>query len=234
MKHFALIDPRLSGKVISGLKHLDIEPFPVPLTPLVEPPVSGHPDIQIFIHEGVSFVHPVADTGFLKVLGALCDIKYGSTKLSMKHPGDIAYNIAVTGRYAIHRNKYTDPVINEYLESRNLTRLDVRQGYSKCSTLIVDSCGIITADRSIHTAATENGIDSLLINPGYIKLPGYKYGFIGGASGRFENLILFTGNIDHHPDRELIYCFIESRGLSVKLLSDEPALDAGSILIGSY
>ncbi len=163
-----------------------------------------------------------------------CDVKTGLTHLSNSHPGDVAYNIASAGNYAFHKKNATDPLIRDYLKNKNISIVEVKQGYSKCSTVIVNERSIITADNSIHTEALKNGFDSLLILPGYIDLPGYKYGFIGGATGRFKNSILFTGNIDHHPERNKIFSFIESGGFTVTLLSDEPALDTGSLLISSY
>jgi hypothetical protein len=234
MRHFTLIDPGLSAQAIEKLKQLEIEPLTVPRTNLVDKPISGHPDIQIFIHEGTAFVHPGIEKNFLGKLGRYCDIKICSTFLTGSYPGDIAYNIASTGNYAFHKKNATDPVIKDYLKTKNISILEVKQGYSKCSTLIVNERSIITADNSIHNEAIKHAFDSLLISPGYIDLPGYKYGFIGGATGRFKNSIIFTGKIDHHPDREKIYNFIEGRGLTVTLLSDEPALDTGSLLISSY
>ena len=120
-----------------------------------------------------------------------------------------------------------------HLENRGITFTFTKQGYSKCSTLIVDERSIITSDRSIHESCTNAGMDSLLISAGHVDLPGYSYGFIGGASGRFMDMVLLTGNMDSHPDREKIYGFIEERGLKVKLLSEEKAVDIGSILICS-
>lgn len=233
MKYFALIDPQLSAKAVNKLKHLDIEPIAVPPTALVDRPIAGHPDIQVFLHRGVAFVHPDIDSDFLKKLSSCCEVKYGATRLSQSYPADVAYNIAAAGSFAFHKKSATDPVIAGYLKSKDVTAIDVKQGYSKCSTLIADDRSIITADFSIHNQALKNGFDSIIITPGYIDLPGYKYGFLGGASGRFNDTILLTGSIDHHPDRDRIYNFIESKGLSVTLLSDEPAYDAGSILISS-
>lgn len=234
MKYFALIDPALSGKAVKSLKLMDIEPLFVPSTALVEKPISGHPDIQIFIHHKIAFVHPDINSDFLKKLNSFYDVRFGVTQLSSLYPGDIAYNIAAAGEYAFHKKNSTDPVIVDYFKNNGISIIEVKQGYSKCSTLIVTGRSIITSDVSIHNSAEKNGFDSLLISPGYINLPGYKYGFIGGASGVFNNMILFTGSIDNHPDRDKIYNYIEAKGLTVKLLSDEPAYDAGSILIASY
>jgi len=234
MKYFALVDPFLKPEAVKSLKHLDIEPLTVPRTQLVDKPISGHPDIQVFLHRSTAFVHPDIDKNFLNRLGNYCDIKIGITRLSDKYPGDIAYNIAATEKSAFHKKDSADLIIKDYLEKNDISIIEVKQGYSKCSTLIINEKSIITSDNSINNEALKNGFDSLLISPGYIALPGYKYGFIGGASGKFNNSIILTGRIDHHPDRDKIYSFIETAGCNVKLLTDEPALDTGSLLISSY
>ena len=87
--------------------------------------------------------------------------------------------------------------------------LEVQQGYTKCSICVVSENAIITSDIGIHCKAKESGIDSLLISPGYIDLPGYKYGFIGGASFKIsDNVIAFTGSLDSHPDKDNIEHFL--------------------------
>ncbi len=234
MKYFALTDPGLQNIALEKLKLLDIEPIPVPITALVEKPIAGHPDIQVFLHSGRAFVHPDINKNFLIKLENYCEVKICSTGLASSYPGDIAYNVAAAGNYAFHKKYSTAPEIAEYFSESGIILTEVKQGYTKCSTLIVDDNSIITADHSIHNSACRCGFDSLLISPGYIELPGYKYGFIGGASGRFMDMILFTGRIDQHPDAEKIYSFIESKGLSVYSLSDGPVYDAGSIMISSY
>ena len=121
----------------------------------------------------------------------------------------------------------------EFLESQNVESLNVNQGYSKCSTLIVDENSIITPDDSIHGAAEKSGINSLKISTGHVVLPGYDYGFIGGASGMIDNKVLLTGDFSHHPDYRKIMKYIEEAGKEVIVLSKEAIIDLGSILITS-
>jgi len=234
MKFFSLIDPRLSDKAVKKLKQLEIEPIPVPCTHLVDTPISGHPDIQVFLHRGKAFIHPDISIDFYRKLNRYCDIRICTTHLSETYPHDVAYNISVAGIHAFHKKNATDPIIKEYLLNNLISINEVKQGYSGCSTLVVNEQSIITSDKSINLTAETIGLDSLLISPGYFILPGYKYGFIGGASGRFINNILFTGSIDHHPDRNKIFNFIGARGLDIIFLSDAPAVDTGSLMISSY
>lgn len=49
-------------------------------------------------------------------------------------------------------------------------------------------------------------------------LEGQPYGFLGGASGKVGNTIIFNGDITRHSDYEAIREFIESRGLDICIL----------------
>lgn len=205
--------------------------IPIPPTNLVAEPICSHPDIQIFVHNNSVFTHPAISKDVVKSLENYCNVNICSTELNNKYPLDIAYNIVCIGNIAIHKAKCTPPEIKKYFTDNNINLINTNQGYSKCSTLIVDDKSIITADKSIHKIAVANEIDSLLITPGFIDLPGYKQGFIGGASGCFKKTILLTGKIDHHPDCDIIIDFIKKRDLSISYLSQNPIIDIGSILI---
>lgn len=231
MEHAAILDIRTPDEICRNLKQIGLHILMIPGTQRVSGPVAAHPDMQLFIHDKNAFVHPHIDKTFLRELEKFCTITICGTVLQQDYPRDIAYNIAYTGGFAIHSINRTEPSILEYLKSRNAALINTRQGYSKCSTLLVDSESIITADISIDKSARNAGMSSLLISPGHVELPGYQYGFIGGASGRFMDMVLFTGSIDGHPDRNRIHEFIESRGLKVKVLSKLKVLDTGSILI---
>lgn len=231
MEHAAIIDIRTPEEICKNLKKLGVDLLQLPATERIAWPISAHPDMQIFIQNKNAFVHPDIDKSFLGILERYCNINLCHSELHHDYPRDIAYNIACTGRFALHRLDCTDHSILDYLNGMEINLINTKQGYSKCSTLIIDDTSIITADSSIDKAARISGMNSLLISAGHVDLPGYNYGFIGGATGRFMDMILFTGSIDGHPDKNRIHEFIESRGLKVKILSDSKVLDTGSILM---
>ena len=60
------------------------------------------------------------------------------------------------------------------LEARGLLELiDVPQGYSKCSTVVLDERSIITYDRGIIKACEGRGLEVLEIRPGFVELADY-------------------------------------------------------------
>jgi hypothetical protein len=230
----AIINPDTPQAVITELVCNGISPVTIPLCPYVERPIAGHPDIQLCIINHHIVYQPEIDSSFLHSLSSLLSNKKyalvrGQSMLRANYPDDCAYNCAYTGSIAFHNTKVTDSSIKEILTQCSDPLIHVNQGYTKCSTCIVDSKAIITSDISIHTAAVKNGIDSLLIQPGYIELPGYQYGFIGGASGMCSDTIYFTGRLNHHPNYSDIMNFIKSHNKKIIYLSDFPAIDLGSI-----
>lgn len=167
-------------------------------------------------------------------------------KLSAKYPGDSIYNAVCTGKYFIHKLSITDSrlksaTMNLYNsdfrcntgkepQERELQFINVRQGYSKCSTVVVDRDSIITFDKGIAKPCIKAGMNVLLIEPGHIKLPGTNTGFIGGTSGKIGGEIIFNGDLSVHPSFKKIKIFIESRGLKCQWFENYPLQDIGSII----
>ncbi len=231
MKRTAIISPDATEKMTGRLKKLDIKPVKIPRTSLVAKPLSGHPDLQIFLSGKTCFCHRDIDTGFLAGIEGSVEVVICETRLSPEHPGDIPYNIALAGNTALHRLIHTERQIRESLERSGVKFFDVSQPYTKCSVLVAGENEIITSDSSIHKTAPEAGLRSLLISPGHVRLPGYSYGFIGGASGLTEDHVILTGSMDAHPDRERIEEFITGTGKSIYYLSNEELIDLGTVFV---
>ena len=197
--------------LISYLKSLD-EITIIHGTDLVYSEVSSHPDIY------------------------MCDLKdkvihAENDELGFKYPENCAFNAACTGKYFIHNLKITSKRLLK--EAEGMQHIDVPQGYTKCNVLTIDEESIITSDRGIYEKCKDS-LNTLLITEStketpHVLLKGFPYGFIGGATGRVKDEIIFNGKISDHPDYEKIKEFIESRGLKIKEF-DHPLEDIGSII----
>jgi len=152
-------------------------------------------------------------------------------ELNRDYPGDSVFNAACTGKYFIHNLSITSEKLLMAAKDMEMTLIDVRQGYTKCSTVVVDENSIITYDEGIVKAcAPYRDLDVLQIAPGFVRLDGFDTGFIGGASGRVGNEIIFNGDLFSHPDFNSIVSFIEKRGLVCRWFADYKLTDIGSIL----
>ncbi len=203
--------------------------FPCPSLP---EPTNGHPDLAIFpLLGGYALCAPEVYPAYQPVLAPFgITLVPGTASLSCDYPGDIAYNVLKADGCAFARWDSTDPQIAALLDECGIVRHDVRQGYARCSTVLFDGF-MITADPSIKEAGERAGFKVLSVSPGHVELPGYEYGFLGGASGILDgNTIVFFGDLDFHPDGSAIRQFIKTNGFSVKEMPGKPLRDIGTLL----
>ena len=112
-----------------------------------------------------------------------------------------------------------------------MKKINVKQGYCKCSICIVDENSIITSDEGIYKEVIKHDIDCLLIEKGHIDLFELDYGFIGGCSGLInEDTLVFFGNIEKHPNFKEIKNFVSKRNKKIISLSKEKLIDLGSLI----
>lgn len=180
------------------------------------PAVATHPDL-FYCRMGAGETAAV-------FTGDPCELGYD-------YPHNVKYNAVCLDRYFIHNLKHTSPALLTAAHAKGLECIHVNQGYTKCNMVVVDGCSVITADQGIlRTLQNYSDIDALKIRQGFVTLSGFEYGFLGGASGRVGNEIIFNGNLSCHPDFEKICKFIQNRGLSVKYFPDYELEDIGSII----
>jgi len=230
----AVIDCRLPEECKAALVSRGFEPLPMPPFEKLPSPVASHPDMLLFISDGVLITHKdyydvakaeidrIASAGKLSVL--LSDEEIGNT-----YPHDILFNAATVGNFVLCLEKSVSKHIRALADETGRKIFNVNQGYTKCSTVVVNNNAVITSDRTVALAARECGIDLLFVRPGYINLPGYDTGFIGGASGRLGDKIYFCGNLDTHPDAMAIRAFCAAHCRTAISLSNEPLFDAGTV-----
>ena len=164
--------------------------------------------------------------------GESAPVFVGNTnEIGFRYPDNVCFNAVCLDRYFIHNLHHTSPALLEQVKSMGLEPIHVNQGYTKCNCVVVDGRSLITADEGIlRTLRKYPDIDVLPVRQGFVKLSGFAYGFLGGASGRVENEIIFNGDLSCHPDFETISAFIHERGLSVKYFPAYELEDIGSLI----
>ncbi len=195
--------------------------------------ISSHPDIQVFqLNKNHLIVQNQLDDHLLKKLKSLGKkISFSTNSLSNKYPHDIILNCFILGELFIHNIKYSDSKIVELLPE-NTRKIHVNQGYSKCSTAIVNDKAVITSDPSIAKALSIEKVDVLYLPPGDIILEGMNYGFIGGSCGLLDSKnIAFFGNLDKYIYGREVKAFLKKHKLSWHSLSNGKLIDRGSILM---
>ncbi len=224
---------RYKNKLSAPLSALGIKSITVPEYNILDNSVSGHIDLFCTYIGKSRFIVPESTKNTFET--ALADtyatIYTGKDLKDSNYPNDIAYNVAVVGKRAFCNKKATEGKLKEFLINDGLDLIDCRQGYAKCSICVVDENSIITADRGIMEKAKAVGMDVLLIESGGIDLPGYDYGFIGGATVKLnKNLLAFTGTIEHLINANEIKEFLKNKNIEPIYLTNEIIFDVGSII----
>jgi len=191
--------------------------------------VCGHPDMLMCILENNIIVHKDMNNEFIRNL-VLQNYKVYKSKstLKMEYPYNICLDSLIVGNIFVHLVKFTDTALLSIAKDKKL--INVKQGYTKCSTCIVNDHAVITSDVSIAKVLTLEKIDVLLIPPGDILLPGLDYGFIGGATGLLEyNVLAFYGHLDHYLYGKEILTFLKKHKVEPAFLRNGKLIDRGSI-----
>ena len=141
-------------------------------------------------------------------------------------------NVCILGDKVIYNPKTVpDTIVKCLTTGDRAVQISSRQGYSRCSVCVVSDNAIITADEGICRSAEAHGVNVLKIRPGYIDLPGFDYGFIGGASFKISDTKLaFTGRLDSHPDAEQMIGFASLHNVDIVYITDKPAFDIGGAI----
>ncbi len=205
----------------------------IPLKPYdkLDLPVNSHADMLIFIIGRKIFCYEEYFEQNKSIFEGLEDYEIVkiAKKCGAKYPDDIALNALVLDKLIIASLKHTSSEILEYAKGAGYKLINVNQGYSACSTLVLNKDTIITADKGIYDAVIAEGKDALLISAGGILIDQYSYGFIGGASFVIDDTVYFFGDISKHQDYEKIKGKIDSLGMKISSIMLGNVFDFGGI-----
>ncbi len=206
------------------------EVLAVPPFDAMDFPVNAHPDMLAVNVYGTLFVH--AENAVLCALLSEHNIPFRtvSAKAGKNYPEDVALNIFTVGKLLFACEKHASAEILAFARENGYEVVNVRQGYAKCSTMLVGNA-IITADTGIYKAAVSHGVDALLISPAHVGIEKYDTGFIGGASGALcAGKTCVFGSLNSHPDGENIRAFAQANGVEVADLGKGALFDYGGLV----
>lgn len=228
-----IVDYRISKTEENSLLKLGYNLLACPSSHKLYYAICGHPDIQIhIIDEKNIIVHKDMSHKFIENLKKLnINVITSDSSLSSKYPQDIILNAVNFSNYFIHYLNYTDKNLLSLIKLANKKLINTKQGYTKCSTAIVNDNAIITSDKNIAKSLQKENIDILLLPPGDIILPGLNYGFIGGACGLIEkNVLAFYGSLECYAYGKEVLSFLKKHKVEPIFLSEGKLIDRGSIL----
>ena len=198
---------------------------------LLDSPVASHADMQLLALDSQTVLLSPYQPELKVQLSQLGLTVLTGPALEKEYPRDVPYNALRLGNHYICNHKTVSAVARSHWQKLGCREIAVKQGYASCSTCVVDERSIITADAGIARAA---GLWVLQIRPGFIQIPKYDTGFIGGCSGRIDDAVIFTGKLESHPDGAQMRSFIRIRNLQIVELADGPMIDIGGMIVFSF
>ena len=220
-------DCRLPSEMKEKLHYFGCETIDVPPCGSLTEPIASHPDMNILTVCGKRFTR--CETIVRNSRGD-CLLLQGTDMLS--YPDEAALNAVCIGNDFIYCEKSVYKPALHYASECGMRTISVRQGYVKCNVAVVNESqkAVITEDSGIAKVLRGAQYDVLKLNTYSVKLLPFQNGFIGGASGSIGDAMVFTGNIEMHPEYEAIRAFCRKHGKNAVSLSHEPLYDFGSLL----
>lgn len=231
----AIVSRRCCVALENELSRCFDELFVLPPDPLLDEPVSDHPDM-ILSFIGNCIVVPAE---YYKSNSALIDEIADRAKRrtvltraprGKKYPSDISLNALITNSFLIGKLARLAPELMREAEAISLKFIDTKQGYAACSALYASGI-VITGDPSIAKAARAEGLTVIPVSCDGIRLDGYSNGFIGGCGGVVGDTVYFTGDPDITPGTEELASQLMKSGVKCIRLSPAPLVDFGGIKI---
>ncbi len=229
IKHPNLPDKKVKTVVVSALEKeivrslslLGVNVIEIKENDYLEKNISSHPDMN-FLHLGENKY-----ISYEKVLDDRFEMITETKPTQRNYYNCTKLNMVIIGKYCICNKKTS----SEYVQGINKELIYVNQGYTKCSTLIVDKNSIITGDVGIHKEVQKYGINSLFVDNSDITLNGYCNGFIGGIGGKLSNDILaISGRLNDLKEFDKIKSFTRNVGVYIEELTNNRIKDIGSII----
>ncbi len=221
------VDSGIDSSILKKLASFGIEAIKIPKNPFLDDPICAHPDMNIL---KIGYKTFVLDKKYAKIAGNSTCIEF-EHNIKCQYPYDVKLNAAMCGKDIICNKNYIAKEASDFANAENFRIINVKQGYAKCNICIVNDNSIITEDSGIAKVLADYSYNILLLETHYVKLNGYQYGFIGGASGKIsENKLGFCGDISKHPEYTKIYNFCKKFDTEPVSLSNIPLYDYGSIV----
>ena len=234
-KTAVLLSEETNPAAVGTLEKMGFVPFFLPPFRALGEVVCSHPDMICYPAGNHLFVHADYQTepGVLSLLETLKE-DYGMQvhttvqPLRMPKSEPTLFNLLPVGKYRIGKLKSVSKQVLWYEKQKQSVLLDVPQGYARCSALPIGGNSVLTSDRQIAQCCEKVGLSCLLIRPGFISIPKFEYGFIGGCGQFREGVLYLCGSLSSHPDAPVIRSFLEESHVSVCELWDGPLEDVGS------
>lgn len=190
-------------------------------------PLRSHADLQVFPLAGGTVLVNSRQKRLTEALSAEGFVVLPVGDIGSSYPEDCRLNgFLLNNRIVGNRKCLSGALLERY------DLFDVRQGYAKCSSIVLNGDTVFTDDISIFSRlSSEEGIDCRCFPQEEIVLKGYDKGFLGGCCGLISsNEILFSGDPAKLSSGQELIEALKDKGVAPVCLSDEAPYDFGGIV----
>ena len=214
--------------ICEALNSLGIQVLEISNNEKLSPPVQGHADLQLAVLEGNRVLIGKGESPLKNLLLPHgFEVSETNTPLCNQYPREALLDFVSLGNRIIGNT----PIFKEERLLNNSQIIHVKQGYTKCNIALINKNTLISSDPSIASVCRDYHFDVLQIRSGFIELPGYHHGFIGGCCGLISpDCLAVCGKLSTHPDYHEIVQFLHKHHVTVVELCDGPLIDIGSII----
>lgn len=209
-----------------------IDVIGLPSFECLDTPVDSHADMLLSVIDNNIFVYKEYYESNKELFHSLSE-KYkiiNVEKPCQRHyPEDIALNVLVIGKKIFCKIKSVAAEILNYAQENGYKLINISQGYSACSTLVINENVAITGDKGVYNALVNEGIKALLISNDDIRLDGYNSGFIGGACGVYDKKVFVFGEIEKLSSHQSFLDFIKAENCTLFEVLTGDVCDFGGI-----
>lgn len=217
-------------KKIHNVKVLSLKPYEK-----LDAPVSSHPDMLICAIDDCVFCYKDYYNINIDTFNSIEKKGYKIIKTdhicNKKYPYDIGLNVLIIGKRIFCNRNFTAKEIIEYCENNGYKIINVKQGYSACSTFVVDENNVITSDLGMQKVFEKEGINVVVVSNSDIILEGYNCGFIGGSGFLLDKCAYFFGEIDDKERYGNIIEFLDGLNIKTVILTENKLHDYGGVKI---
>lgn len=234
-----ILDYRTSEKELSKLLSFGFNLIPTDKVFSLYEAVDGHPDLQFFRIEKKIIAQKDLNQNKMELLSKFgASIILGNSSLSLPYPRNIPYNALLSPDLFMHKLDATDEIIlseiQELKKSKEISLVNVRQGYSRCSCAYVGNNSYITEDIVMADKLLALGKQVFYRKHSNVYLEGFDFGFIGGAISLItiqgEELVLISGSLDSYFYGKELKLFFRQRNIRYECLGDRQLMDRGTII----
>lgn len=224
-----LMSPEIP-ELCNAMRKLEVDVITTHPSFILPRPVRFHPDmLTCYLGNGRMTIPESENTLQVKLSRFDMQTIFTQCLLENQYPKDAACNVLSIADHVFYNPRSADPEILRQLFSYKHHK--VAQGYTRCSIAVVNANSVMTADQGLSKVMQQAGFQVLTLEPGYIHLPGYEYGFIGGCCGLIApNLMAFTGSLNTHPDGDRIKKFLQGQKINFIELSSGALYDIGGLI----